>query len=308
MPADKDGVRIAELDEISYRKLLWNHRPLIDFWRVGKGYTRKLEKNGLYTMGDIARCSLGKPTEYHNEDLLYKLFGVNAELLIDHAWGWELCTISDVKVYKPGSKSMGSGQVLHHAYTFEKARLVVQEMTDLLVFDLVDKNLVTNQLVLHVGYDRENLSDPERSKRYQGDTKTDHYGRKVPKHAHGTVNLKRQTSSTKLITEAVLELYDRKVNPDLLVRRVYITATHVIHESKVSKDPVPEQLNFFTDYEALKKQDQEEEAVLEKEKNIQKAVLNMKKKYGKNAVIKGMNLDEDATAVDRNKQIGGHKA
>jgi DNA polymerase V len=308
MPADKDGVRIAELDEISYRKLLWNHRPLTDFWRIGKGYSRKLEQNGLYTMGDVARCSLGKPSDFYNEDLLYKLFGVNAELLIDHAWGWEPCTISDVKAYKPGSKSVGSGQVLHRPYTFEETRLVVQEMIDLLVLDLVDKRLVTDQMVIHIGYDRENLSDPEISKGYKGAVKKDHYGRKVPKHAHGTANIKRKTSSTKLITEAVLELYDDIVDENLLVRRVSITATHVVSEDEVEKEPLPEQLNFFTDYNVLDKERQEEDVILEKEKDIQKAVINMKKKYGKNAVIKGMNLEEGATAMDRNRQIGGHKA
>ena len=203
---DEDGVRIAKLDELSYRQLLWNHRPLTDFWRVGKGYSKKLEENGLFTMGDIARCSLGKSNEYHNEDLLYKLFGINAELLIDHAWGWEPCTIADVKAYKPENNSIGSGQVLHCPYTFEKARLVVMEMTDLLVLDLVDKGLVTDQMVLTIGYDIENLSDAKRNNEYKGEVTIDHYGRRVPKHAHGTTNLLRKTSSTKIITEAVMEL------------------------------------------------------------------------------------------------------
>jgi DNA polymerase V len=308
MPADKDGVRIAELDEISYRKLLWQHQPLTDFWRIGNGYSRKLKKHGLNTMGDIARCSLGEVTEFYNENLLYKLFGINAELLIDHAWGREPCTIVDVKSYKPGSKSMGSGQVLHHAYTFEKARLIVQEMTDLLIIDLVDKNLLTNQMVIHIGYDRENLLNPKISKDYNGDIKTDHYGRKVPKHAHGTANLKRMTSSTRLITNAVLELYDRIVDKKLLIRRVNVTATNVVSESKVDKEPIQEQLDFFTDYKLMDQQKQEEDILIEKEKNIQKAVINMKKKYGKNAIIKGMNLEKGATAIERNQQIGGHKA
>ena len=306
--ADEDGVRIAELDEMSYRQLLWNHRPLSDFWRVGKGYSKKLEENGLYTMGDIARCSIGKTNEYHNEDLLYKLFGINAELLIDHAWGWEPCTIVDVKAYKPENNSIGSGQVLHCPYTFEKARIIVMEMVDLLVLDLVDKGLVTDQMVLTVGYDIENLSDAKNSKEYQGEVTIDYYGRRVPKHAHGTTNLEKKTSSTKLITDAVMELYDNIVNPKLLVRRVTLTANRVIDEKNVVEENSYEQMNLFTDY-AKKEQKQKEEAEeMEREKRMQKAVLSIKKKYGKNAILKGMNLQEGATTVERNNQIGGHKA
>lgn len=308
IPADQDGVRIAELDEMSYRRQLWDHRPLTDFWRVGRGYAKKLEENGLFTMGDIARCSVGKPSDYYNEDFLYRLFGKNTELLIDHAWGWEPCTIADIKAYKPENNSIGSGQVLHCPYDFEKTKLVVREMTDLLVLDLVDKGLVTDQIVLTVGYDIENLSDPERRKKYNGPVTTDHYGRKIPKHAHGTANLESQTSSTRLITDATMELFDRIVDSSLLVRRVNIVANHVVPESSVSKQDVIEQLDLFTDYEALEKQREQKEAALKKEKRMQQAVLSIKKKYGKNAILKGMNLQEGATAKDRNAQIGGHKA
>ena len=306
--ADEDGVRIAELDEMSYRHLLWNHRPLTDFWRVGRGYTKKLEENGLFTMGDIARCSLGKPNEYHNENLLYKLFGINAELLIDHAWGWEPCTIADVKAYKPENNSIGSGQVLHCPYSFEKARIIVMEMTDLLVLDLVDKGLVTDQMVLTVGYDIENLDDAKKRQNYKGEVTIDHYGRSVPKHAHGTTNLSRKTSSTKLITDAVMELYDRIVNPKLLVRRVTLTANRVVDEKSVIEENSYEQMNLFTNYEAEAQRREEDQAELERERRMQQAVLSIKKKFGKNAILKGMNLQEGATTVDRNNQIGGHKA
>lgn len=305
---DENGVRIAELDEMSYRRLLWSHRPLTDFWRVGKGYAKKLEAHGIYTMGDIARCSIGDPRGYYNEDLLYKMFGINAELLIDHAWGYEPCTIADVKAYKPESSSLGSGQVLHCPYDFEKARLVAREMTDLLVLDLVEKGLVTDQMVLTVGYDRENLSDTHREKQYRGEVTTDRYGRKIPKHAHGTVNLDKLTSSEKRITKAVMELYDRIVDPTLLIRRLNITANHVVPEGSAEELEVVEQMDLFTDYAALEKQREEEKAELEREKRMQQAVLCIKKRFGKNAILKGMNLQEGATAKDRNEQIGGHKA
>ena len=308
IPADKEGVRIAELDEMSYRQQLWNHRPLTDFWRVGRGYAKKLEENGMFTMGDVARCSIGKPRDYYNEDLLYKLFGINAELLIDHAWGWEPCTIAEVKQYKPSSNSVGSGQVLQCPYEFEKARLVVREMIDLLVLDLVDKGLVTDQIVLTVGYDIENLTDQKRRKAYTGPVTTDNYGRQIPKHAHGTANIGRQTSSTKLITDATMELYDRIVNPALLVRRLTIAANHVVPENSVQKANVVEQLDLFTDYEALERERAKEQEELDREKKMQQAVLSIKKKFGKNAILKGMNLQEGATAKDRNNQIGGHKA
>jgi DNA polymerase V len=308
IPADNNGMRIAELDETSYRRLLWSHQPLTDFWRVGKGYAKKLEEKGLFTMGDIARCSLGKPTDYYNEDLLYKLFGINAELLIDHAWGWEPCTIADIKAYKPSANSIGSGQVLHCAYTFDKAKLIVREMTDLLVLDLVDKRLVTGQLVLTVGYDIESLTNPEIKKSYHGAITTDHYGRTVPKSAHGSINLGRQTSSTKLILDAVTELFERIVDKNLLIRRVNITANHVVDEAAVQKTDNFEQLDLFTDYAAAQAKKEDEEAELAREKKVQLAMLQIKMKHGKNAILKGMNLEEGATTVDRNRQIGGHKA
>lgn len=305
---DKDGVRIAELDEMSYRRLLWTHRPLTDFWRVGKGYAKKLEEYGMFTMGDVARCSIGKSNEYLNEELLYKLFGVNAELLIDHAWGYEPCTIEQIKAYKPATNSICSGQVLQYPYDFDKARLVVREMVDLMALDLVDKGLVTDQIVLTVGYDIKNLTDKNRRARYSGEVTTDRYGRKIPKHAHGTKNLDRQTASSLLITNAAMELYDRVVDSNLLVRRITVTANNLIDESKAKKQESYEQLSLFTDYEADKEKKAEEEAKLEREKSMQKAMLNIKKKYGKNAILKGMNLQEGATAKERNEQIGGHKA
>lgn len=304
MPADKDGVRIAELDEMSFRQQLWNHRPLTDFWRVGKGYAKKLEENGMFTLGDVALESM---TE-RGEERLYKLFGVNAELLIDHAWGWEPCTIAEIKKYKPSTNSLGSGQVLHCPYDNEKARLIVHEMTDLLVLDLVEKHLVTDQLVLTVGYDIENLTDPKISKYYTGPVTTDHYGRQIPKHAHGTVNLDRQTSSTRIIVEAMLGLFDRIVDKKLLVRRVNISANRVVSESSVSTSASMEQLDLFTDYEELERKQKAEQAALEREKKAQKAIIELRKKYGKNAVLKGMNLQEGATTKDRNEQVGGHKA
>lgn len=305
---DKDGVRIAELDEMSYRRLLWSHRPLTDFWRVGRGYVKKLEENGLYTMGDIARCSIGGPNDFHNEELLYQLFGINAELLIDHAWGYEPCTMKLVKAYKPKTNSICSGQVLQSAYDFEKAKLVVKEMTDLMVLDLVEKEMVTDQIVLTVGYDLENLRDPDRRKQYRGEITTDRYGRSVPKHACGTTNLKRQTSSARLITPAVLALYDRIVDKNLLVRRITVTANRLVEESLARHTEEFQQMDLFTDYEAVKREEAQEEAALEREKRMQKAVLDIKKKFGKNAILKGMSLQEGATAKERNRQIGGHKA
>ena len=301
---DADGVRIAELNEMSYRRNLWDHRPLTDFWRVGGGYAKKLEANGLYTMGDIARCSLGGPGDYHNEDLLYKLFGVNAELLIDHAWGWEPCTIADIKAYKPESKSIGSGQVLQSPYGYDKARLVVREMAGQLALDLVDKKLVTDQLVLTVGYDIENM----KGRAYQGEVTTDRYGRAIPKHAHGTANLEEYTASTKRIVTAALELFDRIIDRDLLVRRFYLTATRVADEASAPDKRAFEQMDLFTDYAASKERKAQETAALEREKKVQQTMLDIKKRFGKNAILKGMNLEDGATAKDRNQTIGGHKA
>ena len=295
---DINGVRIAELDEMSYRKLLWNHRPITDFWRVGKGIATKLEKHRIYTMGDVARTSL------ENEELLYKLFGVNAELLIDHAWGFEPCTMDVIKKYVPTTNSISSGQVLHCPYNYEKTRLIVKEMTELLTLDLTSKNLVTSQLVLTIGYDIENLIDPEISKNYYGEITIDRYGRKIPKHAHGTVNIDHKTSSTKTIMEAVMQLYDRIVNPNLLTRRINITANNVISKDKAKEEKQFEQIDLFGNY--IKKEENTKKE--ESESKIQKAMLDIKNKYGKNAIIKGMNLQEGGTTIDRNKQIGGHKS
>ena len=277
---DKNSVRIAELDEMSYRRLLWNHKPLTDFWRVGRGYSKKLEKIGLYTMGDIARFSIGKSTDYYNEELLYKLFGINAELLIDHAWGYEPCTMEDVKAYKPETNSISSGQVLHCPYEFDKARLVVKEMIDLMALDLVDKGLVTSQIVLTIGYDIENMTDKNRSQSYKGTVTTNYYGKKVPKPAHGTTNLPKRTSSTTLITNAVMELYDKIVNKKLLIRRINIVANKLVDEHSVKNVNKYEQLDLFTDYEDLKKQREKENAESEREKRRQNTILDIKKKFG----------------------------
>ena len=345
--ADADGVRIAELDEYSYRRLLWDHRPITDFWRVGRGYAKKLAKKSIFTMGDIARCSLGTSSDYYNEDLLYKMFGVNAELLIDHAWGYEPCTLAEVKSYRPQRKSLVSGQVLQNAYTYEKTRIVVREMMELLALDLVDKGLLTNQIVLTVGYDIENLSDPERRKAYKGEITVDGYGREVPKHAHGTGNLPFSTASTKLTTDCVLEVFDRVVDESLLTRRISITANNLVLESEYKRESEgvraePEQLSMFDmlaggddsqatervsskEATAYSEQDKpnstmvaesisgsagndNDEDTLEKEKQVQEAMLKIKKRFGKNAILKGTNLQEGATAKERNAQIGGHKA
>lgn len=296
---DKNGVRIAELDEMSYRRILWDHRPLTDFWRVGRGISKKLEEHGMYTMGDVARCSVGRESDYYNEDLLYKLFGVNAELLIDHAWGWEPTEISDIKSYRPESSSLSSGQVLQEPYEFSKAKLVLKEMADLLSLELVSKRIVTDQIVLTVGYDIESLK-----KSYSGAVETDRYGRKIPKTAHSSENIGRYTSSTKLICETAMKLFDRIVDKELLVRRMYIVANHIITENDAEKEHEYIQLNLFSD---TGKQEAEENE-LKKEKDMQKAILKIKSKYGKNSIIKGMNLKEGATALERNRQIGGHKA
>lgn len=296
---DKNGVRIAELDEMSYRRILWDHRPLTDFWRVGRGISKKLEEHGMYTMGDVARCSVGRESDYYNEDLLYKLFGVNAELLIDHAWGWEPTEISDIKSYRPESSSLSSGQVLQEPYEFSKAKLVLKEMADLLSLELVSKRIVTDQIVLTVGYDIESLK-----KSYSDAVETDRYGRKIPKTAHSSENIGRYTSSTKLICETAMKLFDRIVDKELLVRRMYIVANHIITENDAEKEREYIQLNLFSD---TGKQEAEENE-LKKEKDMQKAILKIKSKYGKNSIIKGMNLKEGATALERNRQIGGHKA
>ena len=301
--ADEDGVRIAELDERSYREKLWGHRPITDFWRVGKGYANKLRKIGVLTMGDVARCSV------QNEEILYKLFGVNAELLIDHAWGWEPCTIAQIKAYKPAENSIGEGQVLHCAYTAEKGKLVMKEMIDKLILKLVEKGLVTDHIVITVGYDMESLEIPESRENYRGEITKDWYGRLVPKHAHGSATLDRPTSSTKTIMEAAENLYDRIVDPILLVRRITVAAARVIPESEARGDEAAyEQMDLFTDYEALEKERAQLKAKEDREKRMQKAILDIRKRFGNNAVVRGMNLEEGATAIERNSQIGGHNA
>ena len=303
IPSDENGVRIAFLDEMTYRRELWSHRPITDFWRVGRGYAKKLETYGIYTMGDVARCS------EQNEELLYQLFGKNAELLIDHAWGWEPCTVEAVKAYRPESSSLGSGQVLQCPYDAEKAKLVMREMADALSLDLVEKRLVTDQIVITVGYDIENLTDPERRKKYRGEVVTDRYGRQIPKHAHGTENLESFTSSTQKVVEAASVLYDRIVDKNLLIRRMNITANNIVEEKAApQKNKSYQQLDLFTDYAAEEEQEKQEALRLDRERKLQEATITIKKKFGKNAILKGMSLQEGATAKNRNEQIGGHKA
>ena len=299
IPADKDGVRIAELDEMSYRRQLWTHTPLTDFWRVGRGIVNRLNQIGVYTMGDVARCSIER------ESVLYKMFGVNAELLIDHAWGWEPCTIEAVKAYRPETNSLSSGQVLSEPYTFKKARVVIKEMADAMALSLVEKKLVTNQIVVTVNYDRESL--PTSDADFDGELSLDYYGRLVPKHAHGTVNLGRHTSSSSAIIRAVAELYNSIVNPDYLVRRLNVTVNNVISEQDKRLKEKPAQLDLFSDAEALQKQREAEKKSLSRERRMQEAVLNIKHRYGKNAILKGLNFEDGATAKERNNQIGGHK-
>ena len=299
--ADKDGVRIAELTERSYREKMWFHRPLTDFWRVGRGYASKLEAAGMYTMGDIAQMSV------KNEDLLYRMFGINAELLIDHAWGWEPCTIADIKSYKPENNSISSGQVLQEPYEYDKAKLVVREMTDLMALDMVEKLIVCNQLVLNIAYDTLNITDPERRARYNGAIKTDSYGRQAPKDAHGSINLPQYTSSAKIIIEHMMQLFEQVANPNLLVRKITITANHVLNE-KDAPPPLLEQPDLFTDLTALEKENAAKKAELDKERRLQDALLSIKKQFGKNSILKAMNLQEGATTQDRNQQVGGHRA
>lgn len=302
IPADKDGVRIAELDEMSYRRQLWSHRPLTDFWRVGRGIAHRLAPYGIDTMGKIARCSI------ENEELLYQLFGVNAELLIDHAWGWEPCTIDLVKAYRPETHSLSSGQVLTCPYDTKKARVVIKEMADNMAMNLVSKRMVTDQIVLTIGYDAESLTNPAIKAKYKGPVRTDHYGRAVPKYAQGTERLNRLTSSARLLIRATTSLFDRIVNPDLLIRRMNLTVNNVVDRSLARKKEAPVELDLFTDYEAVRQQKEAEEEALQKEQRMQEVLLNIKQKYGKNAILRGLNFEEGATAIERNKQIGGHKA
>ena len=300
---DKDGVRIAELDEMSYRRQLWNHKPLTDFWRIGHGIARRLELNGIDTMGRIARCSI------ENEELLYHLFGVNAELLIDHAWGWEPCTLKDAKNYRPENSSLSSGQVLSTAYTFKKALVVIREMADEMSLRLVKHRLVADQLIVTVSYDTSSLTDPAIKAKYEGPVTTDYYGRPTPKHAHGSVSLGQFTSSSKLIIKAAAKLFKEIVNPDLLIKRLNVTANHVISEYDAPEFTVEQgQLDLFADYEALAEAQKKAQAKLKKERRMQEAVLGIKAKFGKNAILRGLNFEEGATAKDRNQQIGGHKA
>ncbi len=309
---DENGLRIAELDEISYREQLWDHEPLTDFWRVGRGYVKRLAALGIHTMGDIARCSLGGERDFHNEELLYKTFGINAELLIDHAWGYEPCTMEHIKAYKPENNSISQGQVLHCAYTADKARVVVAEMADALAMQLMEAGQVTDQIVLTVGYDRESLSDPEIRKKYKGKVKADYYGRNVPEHAHGSENIGEFTCLSRLITEATLKIYDEQVSTDLLVRRIGIAALHVISENRVKEQASEgagyEQLSLFVDYEKEDEEKKLRKEKLEKEKALQEAALKIQKKFGKNAILKGISFEEGATGRERNNQIGGHKA
>lgn len=294
------GVRIAGLDEMTFRKKLWDHKPITDFWRVGKGIANKLAKNNMNTMGDVARCS------HYNEDLLYKLFGVNAELLIDHAWGWEPCTIEIAKSYKPTETSLSSGQVLHEPYDNKKAKIIVQEMADNLALDLVNKKFLTKQLVLTINYDIENLTNPDIFNKYFGEITLDSYGRKIPKHSHGTVNLEHYTSSSSIIMESFVNLFDKISNPILLIRKLNLTVSKLICEDKVQTNKKVEQINLFTDYKKKEIEEAKQKDDENKEKEIQKVILQIKNKYGKNAILKGMNLTEGATAIERNKQIGGH--
>ena len=295
MEPNKFGVRIAGLDEYTYRKLLWSHKPITDFWRVGKGIAKTLASNNMYTMGDVARKSI------EDQDLLYKLFGINAEYLIDHAWGYEPCTMKDVKSFKPRINSLSEGQVLHKPYDYEHTKLIVKEMTDNVSFALTRKGLVTDQLVLEIGYDTSNLEF------YDGEITEDRYGRKIPKHAHGTIRLDRFSSTSSVLRKYIIELFDRIINKDLYVRRVYVIAGNVRNKESIKNQKVYEQIDLFTNYEEKEKKDIEEELSLEKDNNLQEVLLDIKNKFGKNSIVKGMNLEEGGTAIERNGQVGGHR-
>ena len=300
---DENGVRIAEIDEKSYREKLWTHTPLTDFWRVGPGTAKRLQAHNMFTMGDVALMSTV------NEGLLYKLFGINAELLIDHAWGYEPTTIPDIREYKPVNNCLSSGQVLHCPYTYEKGGLIVAEMADALSLDLVKKGLVTDQLVLDVGYDILNLSQHYNKIQYVGDVEVDRYGRVKPKNAHGTVNLGRATSATTMIVKATTDLYEKIADKNLLVRRINITANHIIPEGQIpEQEEEAVQLDLFTDFEEERKKKEKEEQDLKRERSRQRSIVAVHRKFGKNALLKGMNLEEGATMKDRNHQVGGHKA
>ena len=305
-PPDRDGVRIAELDEMSYRKKLWNHRPITDFWRVGKGYAKRLAEKGLYTMGDVAKCSLGGKNDYYSEDMLYNMFGINAELLIDHAWGWEPATIADIKAFRSENNSISNGQVLSCPYSSEDARVIVREMTDDLALSMVAKGLVCDQVILTVNYDRENLKDGSQSK-YKGPVTLDHYGRPAPKPAHGSQNIGRFTSSGKILTNAMMDLFDRIIDPELLIRHIYVIFNHVLAEEAVPGNREIGQRDLFTDYTAIERQEEITRKELERENRLQKSILSLQQRYGKNVVLKGMSLQDNATQKERNEQIGGHR-
>ncbi len=307
---DENGVRIAEIDEISYRKLLWNHEPLTDFWRVGRGYTKRLKALGINTMGDVARCSLGGDRDFYNENLLYKTFGINAELLIDHAWGYEPCTMEMIKAYKPENNSISQGQVLHCPYTFDKARIIVKEMAEALAMSLMEDKKVTDQIVLTVGYDIDSLKDPMIRAKYKGEVSKDYYGRLAPAHAHGSMNLDEFTCLSRYIIDAALNIYDSQVNEILLIRRINIIACHVITENDMEKvkEDTYEQMSLFVDYDAKEKEQKDKEANAAKERALQEATLKIQQKFGKTAIVRGTSFEEGATGLDRAKQIGGHKA
>jgi len=304
IPADKDGVRIAYLDEMTYRKELWNHRPLTDFWRIGKGTVKRLADKGLYTMGDIARCSIGKKEDYYNEELLYKLFGINAELIIDHAWGYEPTRISDIKSYKSETNSLGNSQVLSRPYQFDEGLIVIKEMAESLTLSLVEKKLVCSSVFVGISYDIENVEKDD----FEGETSKDFYGRIAPKSTHGIYNFESPTNSNMLIRDAAADIYQRTTNPNFTIRKLSITANNVIYEKDVPNKEIVEQMDMFTDYQQKDKQKEQFKQELEKEKKVQQAILQIKNTYGKNAVIKAVDLDESATAKERNEQIGGHKA
>ena len=301
MPADKNGVRIAYLDEQLYRQQLWTHQPLTDFWRVGKGYAKKLEQEGLYTMGDIALCSTGSKSSYYNEELLYKLFGINAELLIDHAWGYEPCTIEQIKAYRPSKHSICCGQVLHTPYTTEKGEIVIKEMADSIALDLTAKSLVTDQLVLTIGYDRSNLDAPETRSKIDK-IRIDHYGRQVPEHSHGTIHLNGHTSLSNEIINKATELYRRIVKPQLLIRRFSLTADNTLAANQTDVATAT-QLSLFDE-----PVDPQVQAKRDKVDKLQHTVIDIKKRFGKNSLLRGLNYEEGATGRERNAQIGGHKA
>lgn len=307
LPPDKDGVRIAQIDEMSYRKLLWNHVPITDFWRIGSGYARSLAQNDMYTIGDVARCSIGNSNEYKNEKLLYDLFGINAELLIDHAWGYEPVNIKDIKAYKPAAKSLCTGQVLHEPYTYEKTRLIIKEMADLLALDLVNKTYLTNKIVLYISYDNSNFTNNKYAQDYSGEIAIDAYGRNIPYHARGTANLPFRTASAKVMTKYILQLFDDIIDKNLLVRKVSISALNLIYKHDYLNGNHKEQLKMFDDnLDIIDQIDIRKD--LKKEEKLQNTIIDIKEKFGKNSILKGLNFEEGATTIERNEQIGGHRA